>query len=555
MAPEQAAGRKDLTVAADVYSLGVILYERLTGQTPFTGDNVLTLLRQARESEPPRPSTIRPGLDRDLETVVLKCLEKEPGPALSVGRGPGRRPRSLAGRQADHRPAERVARRGPGSGPGGIRRWRLCRPRSRVLLVATRRSARSRRPSGSAAAARSSQGLYLAAQSELVRSSNPGLALVLALEGAERHPGPIANNAVLAAMEANDELRTLIGHGGKVTTVAVAPDGRTAVTGLRRPDRPPLGPGLRPAAGDPRARCSARRRPVRAGWSAAGHILLEVLRPRRIHEFDATEPSTPPERTDGPGLGYLDRPAAGRVVRGGRRHSVLQTEPAGAMDLSRDGRRLVVTSGGFPGHPPRIIDLDRGVVLAELNGHDGPVYSVAFSPDGRRVATAAADRTARIWDAETGRELHRLAGHACDVWFVAFSPDGRRLLTLGSGRRFHLHSDAGRVSVPETHSDSPSEEKRGPALGRRDRGRSSARLTWPKRRRMSKSSGSTASHAWPGSTPTVARSSPERQDYRAPASRTSPPSGRLITVASSPRYGASRPTFPQNRCRVPSRAA
>ena len=78
MAPEQAAGSKDLSIAADVYSLGVVMYERLTGQTPFTGDNVLTVLRQVRENEPPRLSSIVPGMDRDLETVVLKCLQKEP---------------------------------------------------------------------------------------------------------------------------------------------------------------------------------------------------------------------------------------------------------------------------------------------------------------------------------------------------------------------------------------------------------------------------------------------------------------------------------------------
>ncbi len=78
MAPEQAAGRKDLTMAVDVYSLGVVLYERLTGQTPFTGEAVLELLRQAREAEPPRPSSICPGLDQDLETICLKCLEKDP---------------------------------------------------------------------------------------------------------------------------------------------------------------------------------------------------------------------------------------------------------------------------------------------------------------------------------------------------------------------------------------------------------------------------------------------------------------------------------------------
>jgi serine/threonine protein kinase len=78
MAPEQAAGRKDLTVVADVYSLGVVLYERLTGQTPFTGETVHEILRQVEEAEPPRPSSIMPGLDRDLETICLKCLEKEP---------------------------------------------------------------------------------------------------------------------------------------------------------------------------------------------------------------------------------------------------------------------------------------------------------------------------------------------------------------------------------------------------------------------------------------------------------------------------------------------
>jgi WD40 repeat protein len=104
---------------------------------------------------------------------------------------------------------------------------------------------------------------------------------------------------------------------------------------------------------------------------------------------------------------------------------------AGAMDLSRDGRRVAVTSGFFPGHLPRIIDLDRGDVL-ELHGHEGAVVAVAFGPDSRRVATASADRTTRIWDARNGHELKRLGGHAGKVVFVAFSPDGQRLLTLAA---------------------------------------------------------------------------------------------------------------------------
>ena len=78
MAPEQAAARKDLTLAADVYSLGVILYERLSGRPPFTGDDILTILRQVREATPPPLALSAAKIDRDLETIARKCLEKLP---------------------------------------------------------------------------------------------------------------------------------------------------------------------------------------------------------------------------------------------------------------------------------------------------------------------------------------------------------------------------------------------------------------------------------------------------------------------------------------------
>jgi WD40 repeat protein len=440
MAPEQAAGRKGVSTAADVYSLGAILYEMLTGRPPFQAETPLDTILQVLEREPQRPRSVNRRINGDLETICLKCLEKEP--AMRYGSA-----EALAEDLERWLAAEPIAARPAGDME---RLWRWCRRNPvvaslmgmvAVLLVALTIGAQiaairvdKERQAYLSALVRA-EGMRLTAQSELVRPTNPDLSLLLAIEGAQRHSGLLANNALLAALDACHERRTFVGHRGRILHADISGDSRRVLT----------------CSEDETARIwDAATGAVVASLPHDACVVFGRFSPDGTRVLTIASHSYTPDRRQyvqsgnkGATAARIWDTATGRLLAswkdpGNRVETWARQyrDLSYAGSFSPNGRWVVTTFGAYPDCPPQVRETDTGKELAILKGPVGPVVDVAFHPEGGSMVTASLDGTARLWEAPSGKLLRTVKSPEGGVLSATFSPDGSRVLMMGD---FHEH--------------------------------------------------------------------------------------------------------------------
>lgn len=373
MSPEQAEmSGLDIDTRSDIYSLGVLLYELLTGKTPFDPKDLIAagldeMRRTIREREPARPSTclramLAPDLTSvakhrqidsrkltalvrgDLDWIVMKCLEKDRSRRYDTANG-------LVMELQRYLKNEAVIARPPSA----AYRFQKAFRRNKLAFTA-----------GAAVTASLIMGLGISIWQTVA-----------------------ANLARRAAEEAHHTVQEESGKA-RAAEAQVVKERRVTERNLY----------------------VAKMNLARAAWDENN-----IGRVRQLLEETASEPDRGFEWYFWQRQAHLEL----KTLRG-------HLAGVSSVAFSPDCQRIVTASLD---QTAKVWDAALGTEILTLRGHEGGVRHAVFSPDGRTILTASADRTARVWEAATGRELFVLNGHHDGLRAAAFSPDGHRIVTAG----------------------------------------------------------------------------------------------------------------------------
>lgn len=417
MPPEQATGKSsEGTLQSDVYSLGAILYELLTSRPPFQGETLQAVLSQVQDIEPVLPRRLNPATPVDLQTICLKCLQKEPArryrSAQELADDLRRFLESEPIRARPVPPAERAwlwCRRRPllasvGGGlvaaivlgvTGIVWEWRRAEIHAqgeiKQRLIAERHVAETR------------LNLYaadIAAATQAIQNGNFGLAR-RTLDQLCPKPGETDLRGFewryLRNLCRGEQLVTLPGHKLTVTCADFSPDGNLLATGDQ----------------DGKVKI----------WNMPVPKLLTTLNVTTNAIWSATF------TRDGKSLvtGY-DRGVAFWSTESWQRQKDFPGEMAA---ISKTGN-LLATAESSPFYwerasPVKLFNWLTGELLGEL---DSVGRVLALSPDGKLLAVTGRNRGIKVWDTASRKLVHDWPTKT-PVWSLGFSPDGSELLSAG----------------------------------------------------------------------------------------------------------------------------
>jgi WD40 repeat protein len=473
MSPEQAElNQLDIDTRSDIYSLGVLLYELLTGSTPLERKRIKAIalhevLRVIREEEPPKPSTrlsssdalpsiaanrgfeplkLNRLLQGELDWIVMKALEKDRNRRYDTAN-------SFAADVQRYLADEQVQACPPSAGY----RLRKFARRNKVaisttavvaaaivfgIIVSTRQAIRASKAEAQSELRRIIvvNYLHLRASGEYRNARiSEGIAL-LSRVYEEAGPDTALSDSVRRLMLGwSAQSGRPIVHDSAILSAAFSPDGRTIL--LAGGDRKCTAYNAQTTV--PTGRPLEHADSVRAvAFSPNGRIVLTGSQDKTAQLWDCETgiPIGKPLRHGDQIWAVAFSPDGQTVATAGRDHEARLwnaatgvslgpplTHPQNVLSVSFSPSGQQLLTGCIDG-TARIWDVRTKAITKGAIRIGAPIYAVAFSPDGRKILTGSANRSAQLWDAQTLRPVGTLQ-HENAVYAVAWSPDGREILT------------------------------------------------------------------------------------------------------------------------------